>query len=53
MLKEAMEDNKALLPKLTRRIREYLDQLVQIGGNGKQNVKGRFREVAIILDGDR
>lgn len=52
MLKEAMEDNKGQLSKVNRRIRGILERLLDLGGDTKQGIRGRLRQIELALDGE-
>jgi hypothetical protein len=51
MLREGMEEHRALLPKVSRKIRGMLDKLLEVGGDTKKSVRGRLRDIAEAFDG--
>ncbi|ORY35857.1 hypothetical protein BCR39DRAFT_596451 [Naematelia encephala] len=52
MLKEAMEENKGKLVKVSPRIRRFLDVLLERAGDTKKSIPGRLRDVQEVLDGE-
>jgi hypothetical protein len=52
MLKEAMEENQAGLKKVTRKVKVMLDELLEIAGDTKKSVRGRLKDIAVVMDGE-
>lgn len=47
-----MEDNEAKLRKTTKRVERMLQTVLDLGGDSKQSVRGRLKEVQKVLDGE-
>jgi hypothetical protein len=50
MLNEAMDENKDKLSKVTRRVRHVLEAVIEYGGDTRQGVRGRLRDVKEHVD---
>jgi hypothetical protein len=51
MLNEAMEENRAKLGKVTKRVMGMLESLRELGSDTRKSVRGRLRDVQEVLDG--
>ena len=50
MFSEALEQNRARLGKVNRRVREMMDKLSELGGDTRQSIQGRLKGVQAVLD---
>ena len=50
MLCEAMDENQDKMGKVSARLRKLLGQLRELGGDSKQGVRGRLRDLTAVVD---